>query len=140
MSITTEIQALSRAAITRLLEERDLTLRDTHGPRRRHLVRWPFPGTIELWISRRDGTEDYLLGTSLNLSLEGCGIRCDERLPEGMKVSIAIHEPEISFHGRAVVRHSSRIDGDYLVGLEFVFDDKKCAPPRKKLKSVRSCR
>ncbi len=128
MSITSEIQALSRAAVTRLLEERDPMLRDIHGPRRRQVVRWPFPGTVELWIPQKNGAEDYLLGTSLNLSLDGCGIRCDEKLPEGLKVSIAIHEPEVSFHGRAVVRHCTRIEGDYLIGLEFVFDDAKRVP------------
>ena len=33
-----------------------------------------------------------------------------------------IHEPEVSLHGRAVVRHCTDIEGEFLVGLEFVCD------------------
>ena len=87
------------------------------------MPRWPFPGTVELWIPEGDGTERYELATSLNLSLVGVGIRCDESLESGVELAIAIHEPEVSFHGRAVVRHCTEMESDFLVGLEFLFSD-----------------
>jgi hypothetical protein len=89
---------------------------------RRRAPRWPFPGTVELWIPEADGQERYTLATSLNLSLQGMGMRCDEELSEGTELAIAIHEPEVSFHGRAVVRHCTEFEGEYLIGLQFLFD------------------
>lgn len=88
---------------------------------RRGIKRWPFPGTVELWIPEADGTERYALATSLNLSLQGVGIRTDEPLPVGTKMAIALHEPEVSFHGHAVVRHCTPIEDDYLMGMQFEY-------------------
>jgi len=85
--------------------------------------RWPFPGTVELWIPQADGTELYTLATSMNLSLQGIGIRCEEPLAPGLELGIAVHEPEVSFHGHAIVRHCTEIQDDYLVGLQFIFED-----------------
>jgi len=119
---TIEICRLSEQVIARLLAAR-VPRRATHaGNGRRKMPRWPFPGTVELWIPEKDGTERYTLATSLNLSLDGVGIRFDEPLPPGLELGIAIHEPEASLHGHAVVRHCTEIEEDYLIGLQFVFD------------------
>ena len=68
------------------------------------------------------GGERYALATSINLSVDGIGVRADEELRSGLQLAIAIHEPEMSFHGRAVVRHCAETDtGSYIVGLEFVY-------------------
>ena len=114
-----EICPLTRDAVADLLFNREATTPDDG---RRRLKRWPFPGTVELWLPEEDGTERYELATALDMSLHGVGIRCDEPLPPGMELGIAIHEPEISFHGRAVVRHCTEIEEEYLAGVEFVFD------------------
>jgi hypothetical protein len=58
----------------------------------------------------------------LNLSLGGVGLRCDEPLSPGLELAIAVHEPEVSLHGRAVVRHCTGMRGDYLIGVEFLYD------------------
>jgi hypothetical protein len=119
-----EICRLSEQAVARLLERRaPCTSKHRAGGGRRKVLRWPFPGTVELWIPQPDGSERYTLATSLNLSLQGVGIRCDEPLSPCLELGIAIHEPEASFHGHAVVRHCMEIEDDYLIGLQFLFDD-----------------
>ena len=119
-----DICRLSEQVVAKLLERRAPRTSD-HGTSdgRRRMPRWPFPGTVELWIPQSDGIERYTLATSLNLSLQGVGIRCDEPLSPGLELSIAIHEPEASFHGHAMVRHCTEIEDDYLIGLQFLFDD-----------------
>ena len=121
MMKTTEIRPLTQQNLSRLIAGREARAPKMESNGRRKVKRWPFPGTAELWITERDGTERYVLATSLNLSMEGAGIRCDEPLSPGMKLSIAMHEPEVSLHGLAVVRHCTAMDNEYLVGLEFCF-------------------
>ena len=119
---TAEICALTPEAVTKLLVGRTPTAPDSDHKGRRKVGRWPFPGTVELWIPDEFGIERHALATSLNLSLHGVGIRSDEPLSPGLELPIAIHEPEVSFHGRAIVRHCAEIEEDYLIGLEFVYD------------------
>jgi hypothetical protein len=38
-----------------------------------------------------------------------------------MELAIAIHEPEVSFHGRAAVRHCTEVEDGYYVGMQFLF-------------------
>lgn len=121
MDTSTEICPLTQPAIAELLNSRqERGLHDCDC--RRRAPRWSFPGTVELWIPRPQGDE-YTLATSINLSTTGIGIRSDEPLRPGLQVGIAVHEPEVSFHGRAVVRHCTQCPpGYYLAGLEFLFD------------------
>ncbi len=119
---STDILPLSRETVAQLLVDRAGIAPSPKGTTRRKVVRWPFPGTVELWLPEADGTERYALATSLNLSAEGVGIRCDEPLSPGVELPIAIHEPEVSLHGRAVVRHCTEIENEFLVGLQFVCD------------------
>jgi hypothetical protein len=118
-----EICRLSPTALESLLAERHRIRGATTSKGRRSVPRWPFPGTIELWIPEANGEERYTLGTSLDLSVAGVGIRLDEPLQPGMALAIAIHEPEASLHGRAVVVHCTEIEDDYLIGLRFLFEE-----------------
>jgi hypothetical protein len=118
----TEICALSREAIETLLAGRRSIAPDDHTIGRRRATRWPFPGTVELWIPESGGGERYALATSLDLSIDGVGIRADEPLTPGMELAVAIHEPEVSFHGRATVAHCTTIEDEFLMGLRFLFD------------------
>ena len=118
----TEICPLTEEAVARLLAGRELITPDVEGNGRRKTPRWPFPGTVELWIPEGGRHERHVLATSLNLGLHGVGIRCDEPLSAGLELAIAIHEPEVSLHGRAVVRHCTEIENDYLIGLQFRLD------------------
>jgi hypothetical protein len=118
-----EICPLSQAAVAQLLTSRLAEHGAASDVCRRSAVRWSFPGTVELWVPGRNG-EEYELATSINLSTSGVGIRLDHALRPGTKLAIAIHEPEVSFHGRAVVRHCTETErGYYLAGLEFLFEN-----------------
>jgi hypothetical protein len=115
-----EICPLTQSAVAQLLTSRMAALGDLDACRR-SAVRWSFPGTVELWIPGPCG-EEYELATSVNLSTTGVGLRLDQGIAAGTKLGIAIHEPEVSFHGRAVVRHCTEIEeGHHLAGLEFLF-------------------
>lgn len=120
---TAEICALTEQAVGELLAKRQSWASRADAGGRRRMMRWPFPGTVELWIPDGNGGERYNLATSINLSIDGIGIRADEELPPGLQLAVAIHEPEMSFHGQALVRHCTETDTDsYILGLQFLFD------------------
>lgn len=116
-----EIQPLTRASVASFLDGRELFTPDEHAHARRRVPRWPFPGTVELWIPEGDG-ERYELASCVNLSVDGLGMLCDEKLPYGMRLGIAFHQPEISFHGHAVVKHIARQNGAYYTGVQFLYE------------------
>ena len=118
---TSEICALTEDAVAKLLAERAAQASGSGTNGRRKAPRWPFPGTVELWIPDENGAEQHTLATSLNLSAYGIGIEIEDAIPVGLELAIAIHEPEMSFHGRAVVRHCTEIEDGYYVGMQFGF-------------------
>ena len=123
MDATAEICPLTQDAVANLLTRRLENQQQASSDSRRAAARWAFPGTVELWVPSAEG-EKYELATSINLSTTGIGVRADEPLAAGMEVGIAVHEPEVSFHGRAIVRHCTETDrGYFLAGLEFLFED-----------------
>jgi len=120
---TVEIYPLTRTAVGSLLGHRNPSGSDDHKDCQRRAPRWPFPGTVELWLPQSGGGERYSLASSINLSSEGIGIRLEEALAPGQLVGIAFHEPEASFHGRAVVRHCTEIvENVFYIGMQFRFD------------------
>ena len=123
MEAIEEITSLTEKAVATLLAGRKRFTTDRSSKCQRKVVRWPFPGTVQLWLPDDNGSERLLLGTSVNLSVQGIAIRCDEELRLGSKIPIAIHEPELSLQGTAVVRHCTAIDnGTFFVGMQFLFD------------------
>lgn len=120
-----EFCPLTERAINDLLDRRTTLASRNRAACRRQAQRWPFPGTVELWLPDGRGSDRYVLATSINLSHEGIGIQTEEEIDLGTGVQIAIHEPEVTFHGRAVVRHCTQCDsGEYLLGLQFLFTEK----------------
>ncbi len=118
-----EICALTERSVDELLTRRETEALGPDAQGRRRALRWPFPGTVELWIPDEQGRENYALATAVNLSRDGMGIAADQPIADGTSVQVAIHEPEVTFHGQAVVRHCTESeDGSYLVGLQFSFD------------------
>ncbi len=118
----TEIRPLTPDAILKLLTGRQAGKHAAGKNNKRRTPRWSFPAPVELWIPQEDGSEEYMLATCENLSASGVGVRCDEDLPLGCELAIAIHQPEMSLHGRATVCHSTKMADDYYAGLEFTFD------------------
>ncbi len=117
----TEICPISQKAIEELIQGRQREDNRLSKHERREAPRWPFPAPVELWLPNDDGSDDYLLATCENLSLGGMGIRCDLDLELNQEIGVAIHQPEVSFHGKAIVRHTTKLREDYYVGLQFVF-------------------
>lgn len=120
---TAEVTVLTERALAKLLTERQ-EVRSKHSRKcRRQTVRWPFPGTVQLWVPDDEVGEALILATSLDLSVKGLAVRCEEPLEVGIEVTLAVHEPEVSFQGRAVVRHcTENDDGLYCIGMAFIFD------------------
>ena len=115
---TGEILPIEHETLVQLFRMRFAHLDDEALGRRREM-RWPFKGTVELWIPGPEDTEIYRLATCLNLSLRGVGIQCEDELREGSVLDLAIHQPELSLHGKARVRHCTLVEEEYVVGLEF---------------------
>ena len=119
---TVDIFPLSEEAVAKLLGDRAAQSAPAHPGCLRRTPRWPFPGTVELWVPTAAGGERYELATSKDLSLKGIGICFDEPLERGLNLGVAFHEPEASFHGRATVCHCSELeDGSYYIGMQFDF-------------------
>lgn len=118
-----EIQPLTRKAAAGLVAAQQGAGQSPAEGGKRVQPRWPFPGAVELWVPGEGGAEIHALGACHNLSQTGIGVRCDHELSSGLKLPLAIHLPQASFHGRGVVRHCSARGKGFLVGIEFVFDD-----------------
>ncbi len=116
----TEIVPLNETVLWDMLCGRE-ECQSHNGRDKRKSPRWPFQGTVELWFGDPDACDYYALATCENLSVGGVGVRFDEPIEPDTELSIAIHEPEKSLHGKAVVRHCTRLRSDYYIGLEFLF-------------------
>ena len=119
----TEIVSLTEEAVARLLAGRNAEDADTSANGRRKAPRWPFPGQVQLWIPDENGQEQLTFATCLNLSLHGLGMLYDEALSIGLEFALAVHQPEASLHGRAIVRHCTLNEDGYYVGVQFLFDE-----------------
>lgn len=119
----TEIFQLTEEAVNRLLTERASGTSTSYANCRRKTQRWPFPGTVELWLPNDEGIEEIELGTCINISHSGLGMLLDRELPIGLKLPLAVHQPELSLQGHAVVCHSTEIDEGYYIGVKFLFEE-----------------
>ena len=119
---TSEFVKLTRKTVADLLEHSHPDSADEEPLRRRREPRWPFPGTVELWVPEPDGTERQIFATSINVSLNGLAIRCDEGIALGTSLPIAVHLPQATYLGHAVARHISETPSDFLIGLQFTFE------------------
>ena len=117
-----EIIPLNADTVQMLLESRQAQRRASGEKGRRVIERWPFPGTTQLWVYDSKHGERMVIGTCRDVSAAGVGIRLDEPLLAGTTVSIAVHQPEASYHGKAVVRHCTARKKGFFAGLQFRFD------------------
>ena len=118
---TTEIVPLSVQALEGMLRDREEAESLEGRTDQRKAPRWPFQGTVELWMGDPDTCDDYALATCENLSVSGVGIRFDDAIAPQTELTIAVHQPEMSLHGQARVRHCTKLMDDYYIGLEFLF-------------------
>jgi hypothetical protein len=117
-----KIVKLTPESIRELIDsQRVQTIPKTAAGQRRE-ERWPFPGTVELWLPDGCYGDRHVLATLHNLSPNGLAMRSRRPLDRDTRISLAIHQPEMSCYGHAIVRHCTRAQAGYLVGLEFSFD------------------
>jgi hypothetical protein len=115
------IVKISPVAIRELIDSHQVNAVPKAGPGHRRETRWPFPGTVEVWLPESCYGERHVLATLHNLSLHGLAMRARRPVPIGTKVSLAVHQPELSCYGHAVVRHCTQAHVGYLIGMEFIF-------------------
>ncbi len=115
-----EFVALNAETIQTLLQSGARERSDRRGRERRREKRWPFPGTVQLWLRDRAGEEFEVHATCQNLNEAGLGLLCDRGFEVDMVVPIAIHQPDATYHGTGVIRHCTPSDGAYFVGVELV--------------------
>jgi hypothetical protein len=116
-----KIVKLSADAIRELIQAHRVKSVPKQVPGQRREERWPFPGTVEVWLPDTCYGERHVLATLHNLSPHGLAMRSRRPIDKDLKISLAIHQPELSCYGHAVVRHCTRAAVGYLVGVEFTF-------------------
>lgn len=117
-----KILKLSPAVLSELLALRRVSTIDKAPIQRRGEERWPFPGTVEVWLPDQCYGDRHLLATLHNLSASGLAMRTRRVVPTDTRISLAVHQPEMSCYGDAIVRHCTRAPVGYLVGVEFLFN------------------
>lgn len=116
-----KIVKLTPDAIGELLASRQVESTPKQARGNRSEDRWPFPGTVEVWLPENCYGERHVLATLHNLSANGLAMRARRPAPSGVRIEIAIHLPQLSCHGAAIVRHCTRAAVGYLIGVEFMF-------------------
>ena len=116
-----QIVKMTPETIQTLVDSRCIPAVAKHDGGQRREDRWPFPGTVEVWLPEGSYGEQYVLGTLHNLSPNGLAMRSRRPIANDTKISLAIHEPDLSCYGHAVVRHCTRAQVGYLIGVEFCF-------------------
>ncbi|MGE3182836.1 MAG: PilZ domain-containing protein [Phycisphaerae bacterium] len=116
-----QIVKMTPNAIRELIEARKpQDAPDARGVRKAD--RWPFAGTVEVWLPDDSYGERHVLATLHNLSENGLAMRCRRPIATSTRISLALHQPELSCYVHAVVRHCTRANVGYLVGVEFLFE------------------
>ena len=116
------IVKLSSEAIQELLDSQQIKAEPKQPPGKRSVERWPFPGTVEVWLPDTCYGEQHILATLHNLGSAGLAMRARRPIPTDTKISLAIHLPALSCYGHAWVRHCTRAQVGYLVGVEFILN------------------
>ena len=103
---TNEIIQLTRESIRDLIRLRQGASHGFPGREHRRAPRWPFPGTVELHAT--DCTTGQWFATCGDISETGLGMCGEHYFCPEMIVDIAIHLPEATLYGRAIVRHCQK--------------------------------
>jgi hypothetical protein len=120
---TREIICLSREEFAALVRGLETAPSLEHGgPERRRAVRHASVGTVE---TANDGPDDEgpHAGFICNINEGGLGMRCDGYWEPGTDGHVVIHLPQASIQMRVRVRYCERVRGQFMTGLEFLFDD-----------------
>lgn len=117
-----EISRLTEEAVAKLLKGRATGRPERPTEENRQHPRWPFLGQVQLWFTDGNGRESIDFASCVDLSLRGLGMLFADSLSVKTELTLTVHQPEASLHGRGIVRHCSEIEEGYYIGIEFVFD------------------
>jgi hypothetical protein len=120
-----KIVKLTPDAVRELLDSRQINVQSKLPPGKRREERWPFPGTVEVWLPDECYGECHVLATLHNLSAMGLAMRARRPIPTSTRIALALHQPELSCYGHAIVRHCTRASVGYLIGVEFEFREQE---------------
>ncbi|MCC7290619.1 MAG: PilZ domain-containing protein [Phycisphaerales bacterium] len=105
-----------------LAEAREEGCEDVYAGKRRHArVQWNAPVIVQ----PEDGSARTYYVTALNISAGGMGLRCGEAISPRTRLRLFVNDGVDSVIG--VVRHCSSTVGGYIVGVEFVLEQKQVA-------------
>jgi len=115
------IVKMSPDVVRELLDSQNVKAEAKHAPGKRQHERWPFPGTVEVWLPDECYGERHVLATLHNLSAGGLAMRTRRPVPTDTRIALALHQPQLSCYGHALVRHCTQAAVGYLVGVEFFY-------------------
>ena len=118
---TDEIAELTEQSVRDLIRVRTEGSEPFPGHERRRAARWPFPGTVE--IQSADGEPGQWFATCRNISETGLGMACDRGFDQNSLLEIAIHLPEATLYGRAIVRYCQGTPAGFMTGIEFLYPE-----------------
>lgn len=119
------IVKLSPDNVRELIDAIQIDSQPKHPRGKRSEDRWPFPGTVEVWLPDDAYGERHVLATLHNLSPGGLAMRTRRPIATDTRLSLAIHQPAMSLYGHAITRHCTRAPVGYLVGVEFIFNEEE---------------
>lgn len=123
------IVKISPATIQELLDSHQVRAHAKQAGGLRREERWPFPGTVEVWLPDQCYGDRHVLATLHNLSPHGLAMRARRPMEKDLKIALALHQPELSCYGNGVIRHCTRAAAGYLIGVEFIFEAEEDPPP-----------
>ena len=118
-----EFVKLTPEAIADLIKGKTSSSEDPKCENNRRELRWPFRGTVELWVPDQNGDEIHTLATALNISANGLAILSDIELEIGQSMAIAVHLPEATYYGHASAKHATESPVGYIIGMQFNYKD-----------------
>ncbi len=121
------IVKISPDSIRELIDSHQVKAVPKQANKLRREERWPFPGTVEVWLPEQCYGDRHVLATLHNLSPHGLAMRSRRPMDRDLKIALAIHQPELSCYGNAVIRHCTRAAAGYLIGIEFIFETEETA-------------
>jgi len=117
------IVKITPESIREMLDSQRVVAQAKGLPGKRREQRWPFPGAVEIWLPDDCYGERHILATLHNLSANGLAMRTRRPIPTETRISIAVHQPQMSCYGNGLVRHCTRAPVGYLIGVEFIFSE-----------------
>ena len=117
-------EKLTRENLSDLLHISESASHDDQYPpiEQRRWPHWLEDSVIEFWPADENWQEPWR-GKCRNISHGGLGMNCNHYLEDGTNIGIALYFRDKCFHGKAVIRYCKKVRDQFMIGVEFLFDD-----------------